>query len=208
MDNPVEERLRRHLRALSATNRRLLAELEGSAVETVVARPPAPTPPTDSRSEAHERRALQARSRLERLELHADVGPAELVRSEQGRVFVVEGGRKREVKQRLVADMLASALETRRVGDDELARMDDGVPVDVYQGPEDKPFVVVGGERRALRGVPVAAPVSELHVALFPEGAPLELPARATGRARASAPRTIVQRTRRIVGNVGKRFAR
>ena len=56
------------------------------------------------------------------------------------------------------------------VNDREFGRWSDGVPVEALEGPQGPPFVVVGGRRLALRGMPLPYPVSGDHVALFPKG--------------------------------------
>src|SRR4030095_14921011 len=85
--------------------------------------------------------------------------------------------------------VIGAALEeklgaARAVKDSEFDRWTDGVPVEPLEGPQGPPFVVVGGRRLSLRGMPLPYPVSGDHIALFPKGPEINVGAANVSRAR------------------------
>lgn len=185
MDATEEEdsqRLQRHLRAMSAVNRSLHAQLEGSPLHTVG---PSGTGEGDllastdlRRSPLTLRRASTASAWVEQLQLTSGGGEPSLARSPGGAVFVVEGRYRREVQSGLLAAALSDELgEPRDIGEEELGRLDDGVPVEVLEGPSERPFVVVGGRRLSIRGLPLPYPVSSEEMQVFPAGAEVNVAA-------------------------------
>jgi hypothetical protein len=59
-----------------------------------------------------------------------------------------------------------------------------GVPVEVLEGPSGPAFVIVGGTRCSLRGLPLPHPVSAEEMQRFPEGEGLDLATANVSRAR------------------------
>jgi len=190
-----DTRLRRHLRALAAVNRQLQAQLEGSGRRAIGLPPslraaglvdadvgtgaPTPAPLLSLRRGAH------AGPWLEQLQLTVGASDPHLVRRSGRAIFLVEGTHRREVRSGILAAALEQALgEPRDVTDEELARFTVGVPVEVLEGPSGPAFVVVGGMRRSLRGLPLPHPVGADEVQLFPEGEGLDLAAANVSRAR------------------------
>ena len=90
-----EERLRRELRAMGAVNRQLQAQLD----EPIAAAKP--------------RRAGRADQWIDKL-VTAGTSDPSLVRSREGRMFVVEGNEKRAVKAGILAAAIEQALGTAR----------------------------------------------------------------------------------------------
>lgn len=108
-----------------------------------------------------------------------------LVRSTDGAVFVVEGTSRRRVPSGLVAAALALRYGPARAANaDDLETLTTGPPVQVFQVPGAPPFVVVGGRRVPVRGLPDTFPTTAAEVDAFPlEAEPLDI-------ARANGPRT------------------
>jgi hypothetical protein len=177
-----EQRLRRHVRAMAVVNRQLQAQLEGE-------RTWAPTPGqgegdlltgTGTVSSASliggVRRAGVANAWLEQLAVSAEGHKPFLVRVGNGKRFLIEGSYRREVP----SSILVAALERvvgpcHTVSSDEARRWTDGVPVAVLEGPQGPPFVVVGGKRLSLRGLPVPYAVGAEQMRLIPPGRELSL---------------------------------
>jgi hypothetical protein len=65
------------------------------------------------------------------------------------------------------------------VGHDELDDCTDGAPVEMFEGPRSAgaPFLVLGGRRFALRGMPLPHPVGLDDVRRIPEGPDLDVAA-------------------------------
>jgi hypothetical protein len=191
-----EARLRRHLRALAAVNRQLQAQLEGSGRRAVALPASARTAgPVDGDLVSHGapapapllslRRGAHAGPWLEQLQLTAGASSPHLVRRAGRAIFLVEGTHRREVRSGILAAGLEQVLgEPRDVTDEELARFTVGVPVEVLEGPSGPAFVVVGGTRWSLRGLPLPHPVSADEMQLFPEGEGIDLATANVSRAR------------------------
>ena len=145
------ERLRRELRAMAAVNRQLQAQLEEPA------------------GVRRERRWPLGVSWIEQL---ASLGASdpELVRQSDGAVFVVEGDRKRAVRSGILAAALEATIgPPRAAGDDEMNRLVEGVPVEMFETSSGAPFLVLGGKRYNLRGAPLTFPVENRHASGFAE---------------------------------------
>jgi hypothetical protein len=177
-----EQRLQRHVRAMAVVNRQLQAQLEGGRTWT----------PSAGQSEADlltspaatstgafiggVRRAGAANAWLEQLAVGAEGHKPFLVRVANGKAFLIEGGYRREVPSALLVSTLERVFgPCHTVSADEAKRWTDGVPVAVLEGPQGPPFVVVGGKRRSLRGLPVPYPVSPEQMQLLPPGRDLNV---------------------------------
>jgi hypothetical protein len=188
----TEERLQRHVRAMGAMNRQLQAQLEGGGGA------PWGTPSSQGgdllaaagtaafgTSAAGARRAATAGGWLEQLAMGTDGAKPVLVRRRNGRAFLVEGGYRREIRSGVIAAALEEKFgAAREVKDSEFDRWTDGVPVEVLEGPQGPPFVVAGGRRLPLRGMPLPYPVSGDQTALFPKGPEVNVGAANVSRAR------------------------
>ena len=184
MGSPEDEteRLRRHLRALSAVNRQLHAQLESGtrrAVDPARGRDDllAGDDGVDARlSMLSIRRAGDGGKWIEELQLLGGPSDPILVRSPKRGAFLVEGSLRRQVK----AGMLFVALEgligsAREMRDAELDRLSDGPPVEVLEGDSGPAFIIVAGRRLPLRGLPLPHPVSAEDMLRFPEGEELRV---------------------------------
>jgi hypothetical protein len=173
-----EQRLQRHVRAMAVVNRQLQAQLEGGRTWT----------PSSGQGEADllispaatssggVRRAGAADAWLEQLAVSAEGHKPFLVRLANGKPFLIEGGYRREVPSALLISTLERVFgPCHTVSADEAKRWTDGVPVAVLEGPQGPPFVVVGGKRRSLRGLPVPYPVSPEQMQLLPQGRDLNV---------------------------------
>jgi hypothetical protein len=172
----IEQRLQRHVRAMGAVNRQLQAQLEGGRAW---AQPSAQgdvdllTNPGGSSGAfiPGGRRVGTANAWIEQLTIGAEGRKPFLVRLTNGRTFLIEGGYRRPVRSGLLAAALERTFGPRHdVPNDEGDRWTDGVPVEVLEGPHGPPFVITGGKRLALRGLPLPYPVSSEHMQLFPQG--------------------------------------
>ena len=188
----TEERLRRQVRAMAAVNRQLQAQLEGGGGHGWT--PSAGQGNGDllantgttvlGSSAAGARRAATASSWLEQLVVSDEGAKPFLVQRKNGRTYLVEGGYRREVRSGLVAAALEQKLGRRHaVKDAEFDRWTDGVPVEVLEGPQGPPFVVVGGRRLPLRGMPLPYPVSAEQLQPFPQGSELNVASANVSRA-------------------------
>jgi hypothetical protein len=182
--HPEDEtgRLRRHLRALSAVNRQLHAQLEGGPRRA----PDAGRGSDDLLGGANGgdnrlsrlaiRRAESGSEWIEQLQLRGTVSDPYLVRSPKLGAFLVEGPLRRQVK----AGMLFVALEgligaARVLRDTELERLSEGPPVEVLESGSGAAFIVVAGRRLPLRGLPLPYPVTVEEMLSFPEGEELRV---------------------------------
>jgi hypothetical protein len=112
-------------------------------------------------------------------------GEVFLVRSSAGVMFVIERGRRRQVR----SGLLAAALETMfddhgTIADVDLEKHPIGDPVEVLECTGALPFVVIGGQRMHLRGLPSPYPVSADQVSLFAEGPAVDIAAANVPRSR------------------------
>ena len=133
MSDDEQKRLRRELRAMAAVNRQLQAQLE---------EPTGPRP---------DRRAATGIAWIEQLAAMG-VSDAHLARAPDGSVFVIEGMRKRPVRSGIIAAAVEQSFgAARAITDDELRRLTEGVPVELFEASSGAPFIVLGG-RRCSRG--------------------------------------------------------
>jgi hypothetical protein len=204
------ERLRRHLRALSAVNRQLHAQLEGGAPRVV--------DPGRARDDILAgddagartsmlsiRRASSGSEWIEQLQLLAGASDPFLARSPKRGAFVVEGALRRQIK----AGMLFVALErvigpARVMRDAEIDRFTEGPPVEVLEASSGPAFVIVAGRRLPIRGLPLPHPVTDEERLRFPEGEELRVGTGSGGKRRAGLrqARSLVQREGVVGGGV------
>ena len=142
---------------------------EGEAID--VARARAPQAPAAPAADAAASRAVDELR-------HHTAGTPELVRAADGAVHLVEAGRRRRIRSGLLAAALRQHLgRPRDVDDDELASWDETSPVDVLEAAEGPPFLVVGGRRLPLRGLPLPTHVDDDVVGTLPLGEELDVAA-------------------------------
>lgn len=178
----IEQRLQRHVRAMGAVNRQLQAQLDGGRTWTPSSAPGEAdllTSPAATLSGAFmlgARRSGTANAWLEQLAVSAEGHKPFLVRLTDGRMFLIEGGYRRVVPSGLLVAVLERMLgRGHEVPNDEADRWTDGVPVEVLEGPQGPPFVVVGGKRLPVRGLPLPYPVSAEQMQLFAQGRDLNI---------------------------------
>jgi hypothetical protein len=181
------ERLRRQLRALSLVNRQLHTQLEGGVVRLTGAATNA------ARGALTVRRTAEGGAWLEHLHLHGGGEPV-LVRTPTQGVFVVEGHMRRPVRSGLLFAALTRVLDPpREMTDRDVERWSLGPPVEVLEAGTGAAFLVVGGRRLPLRGLPLPYLVSTNDMLLFPEGEELNVAApRAAPPKRASRARDVI----------------
>src|SRR6476469_5451357 len=112
-ESPETERLRRHLRAVSAVNRQLHAQLEGGTVRLAEGAGASQDDPLGTPegldgglASITVRRANVASAWLEQLQLQGGGNPS-LVRTPKRGMFVVEGTLRRQIKSGLIFLALA-----------------------------------------------------------------------------------------------------
>jgi hypothetical protein len=168
------QRLRRQLRAQSAVNRQLHAQLESGTVR-VAASGMAGDGTDGSGGALTQRRVEPGGPWLKQLHMHGGRDPMLVHAATQGD-FVVEGGMRRPIKAWILLAALARVLgPPREVSDQELQRWSEGPPVMVMESGSGPPFLVIGGRRLPLRGLPMPHLVSTADMLLFPEGEELNV---------------------------------
>jgi len=186
-ETPDVERLRRHLRAMSAVNRQLHAQLEGGTVriaEGAGARQDDPLGTPEGLDGGIG--AMQGG------------GKPSLVRSSKRGMFVVEGTLRRQIKSGLIFLALARVFgEPRQMRDAELERLEEGPPVEVLEGGTGPAFVVVGGRRWPIRGLPLPYLVTTREMLAVPEAEELNV------AAALASPSTRVKRVRAVLTREG-----
>jgi hypothetical protein len=176
------ERLRRHLRALSAVNRQLHAQLESGVARVVDpgrARDDILAGVDDMGARISMlsiRRGSSGSEWIEQLQLLAGASDPFLARSPNRGAFVIEGPSRRQVK----AGMLFVALErvigsVRLMQDAEIDRFTEGPPVEVLEAASGPAFIIVAGRRLPIRGLPLPHPVTDDERLRFPEGEELRV---------------------------------
>lgn len=189
IDQEDGDRLRRRLRALSAVNEQLRAQLEATRDEVRTA--PRQAMGTDVLDGSGEpvpiglapRRAAIAADWLDQLPEADPQVRARLVTTADGACYVVEGSHRRRVRSGLVANAVERLLGERRVvSDHELAAWAEAAPVEVLEAGSGLPFVVVGGKRLSVLGLPLPHPVDQAAADAVGPGPDLDLPAAVTPR--------------------------
>jgi hypothetical protein len=166
------QRLRRQLRAQSAVNRQLHAQLDGGTVRVAGTGRGAGE---SARGALTVRRVTEGGPWLEHLHMHGGGEPF-LVQTPTKGVYVVDGDFRRQVKAGMLFAALTRVLGApREIGDHELARWSTGPPVEVLESGSGPAFVIVGGRRLPLRGLPLPYLVSTEDMLLFPEGEELNV---------------------------------
>jgi hypothetical protein len=144
---------------------------------------------------------------METLQKNTSTETPYLVRKPNGKVFLIEGSDRRAVKSGLLAAALERDLGAARVvTGDELQNWTPSVPVEVFEAPEAAPFVVVGGQRLPVRGLPPFNAVSAIDLDRFPKGKPLNVASANVPRSRYEAAisgRYQIQRLRSAVARRG-----
>jgi hypothetical protein len=172
------DRTRRQMRALAAVNRQLHSQLEGGTMR--VARGAGAQHNellgVDGTEYGHAgARRVAAADWLNQLELQGG-SDARLVRAPKRGVFVLEGSLRRQVKAGMVTIALARFLgEPRDIAPAELDRFREGPPVEVMEADSGPAFVIVGGRRWPIRGLPLPYRISNEEMHRFPEARELNI---------------------------------
>lgn len=195
----ASDRTRRQMRALAAVNRQLHSQLEGGTMR--VGRG-AGADEDDLLGMRASVGGLSAPARrpapaawLDHLGLQGGNDPR-LVRAAKRGVFVVEGRLRRPVKAGMLTIALARFLgEPRDIRADEIDRFEEGPPVEVMEGASGPPFVIVGGRRWPIRGLPLPFQITNEEMHRFPEARELNIAAViSTSETRAKRARAVVHR--------------
>lgn len=193
-DSEELRRLRRQLRAQSAVNRQLHAQLDGGRVR--VASRSAGT--EGASTTLNLRRVTEGSSWLEQLQMHRGGKPFLVQTPTQGS-YAIDGDMRRQVKAGMLFTALMRVLGAPRdVSDQELQRWSPGPPVEVLESDSGPAFVVIGGRRLPLRGLPLPYLVSSEDMLLFPEGEELNIAASSRG-----APLSRRARARKVLEQEG-----
>jgi hypothetical protein len=184
-DDQELQRLKRHLRALSVVNRQMQAQLEGGTVRYLGGSGAsgnndllASAGVELRRAPLRIRRVPEGGAWLEQLRLHGGAVAPFLVRTPNRGVYLVEGPFRRALNSGLLFGALRRRLgSVQDVSDSEIDRWSDGPPVEVMEAGSGPAFLVVGGRRLPIRGLPLPYPVSAEEMMLFPEGEELDLAA-------------------------------
>ncbi len=104
----------------------------------------------------------------------AGPGPR-LVCAPSGRVFLIENNTKRAVRSGMLSHILENEFGAIiEAQPSQLDAMPTAAPVELLEGPEGRPFLVIAGERRAVRGMPLPYPTGSSQMLRFPKGAPID----------------------------------
>jgi hypothetical protein len=121
------------------------------------------------------RRAAMASSWLDQLQPN-EGGPAPFLVRAPGGAYAIEGGQRRRVSSGLLLAALEEMLGSARTADvAEYERWSEGPPVEVLEDQKGGPFVIVGGRRLAIRGLPLPHPVEAEWAGRFREGPELDV---------------------------------
>ena len=184
-ETPDPQRLQRHVRALSAVNRQLQAQLDSGSSEW-------------RWSARRVRRGSVGSEWLRQLQRTGNPGRVLLVHVPARGVFLIEGTVRREVLSGMISNALTTLLgPVRAITVEELDRYHEGPPVAVLEAGLGRPFVVVAGKRLAIRGLPLPHPVQDEEMLAFPVGEELQV----AGGVRAGANR--LERTRALLADEG-----
>jgi len=184
-------RLRRQLRAQSAVNRQLHAQLDGGSVRVASSRGSEGAAAT-----LNLRRVTEGSSWLEQLQMHGGGKPFLVQTPTQGS-YAIDGEMRRQVKAGMLFAALTRVLGAPRdVSDQDLERWSPGPPVEVLESDSGPAFLVIGGRRLPLRGLPLPYLVSNQDMLLFPEGEELNVAAsaRAVPPSRSARARTVLKK--------------
>jgi hypothetical protein len=182
------ERMRRHLRALSAVNQQLHAQLESGTLSI--------------------RRPTVGGQWIEQLQLLGTVSEPFLVRHAQQGNFLVEQPLRRPIKAGMIYVALEGVLGAgREVGDAELDAWTEGPPVEVLEANFGPAFIIVGGRRLTIRGLPLPFSVTAEEMMRFPEGQELRVGVAAGGSSKTAS---TIARARKVArqGGVASVFSR
>ncbi len=184
MTDPDEvARLRRQLRAMATLNEQLRAQIEAGRDQS---NPRGLDPLLDASQlpplGAAPRRARRAQEWLAQ-PAGPDEGEAYLVSHLDDGVFLIDGGLRRHIRSALVVAGLEGLLGDRRpAGDDEFSAWPEGPPVELLEGPTGLPFLLVGGRRLPVAGLPLPHPVPAELADRLAEGPELAVVAALAGR--------------------------
>jgi hypothetical protein len=187
------QRLRRQLRAQSAVNRQLHAQLDGGGTVRVAASGRGAG--DGARSALTVRRVTEGGPWLEHLHMHGGGEPF-LVQTPAKGLYVVDGEMRRQVKAGMLFTALTRVLGApREISDHDLQRWSTGPPVEVMESGSGPAFLIVGGRRLPLRGLPLPYLVSTEDMLLFPEGEELNVGApRSAPPSRGARIRTVLEK--------------
>lgn len=160
--------LRRRLRAMAAVNSTLRGQIDDTSHNI---------------PEASARRGRIARNwqfSTERVPLDS----LEILEDPNGASYLVEAGERRRIKAGLLMPGLERVVGPRRVVSEKtIERLPEGPPLEVLEGLSGPPFLVLGGQRIPLRGLPVPHPVSPEAVDGLPQGPELNVKPTLSNRA-------------------------
>jgi hypothetical protein len=125
---------------------------------------------------ADERRASRGATWIDSSSASGRTAHPHLVREPSGGVHLIEGVVARRVGSGILANGLERSLgAVRDITDQDLARFETGVPVEVFEGSDGRPFIIVAGERRRLKGLPLPHRVDERSLSTMPTGDTIDL---------------------------------
>ncbi|MGH9025398.1 MAG: hypothetical protein ACRDWD_04680 [Acidimicrobiia bacterium] len=153
------------------------------------------------------RRDSEASAWLQQLDPKATGPEPYLVRGSGGGLFVIDSDRRRAVSSGLLAAALEQRLGKARVVDPEqLHQWQPGPPIEVLEGPKGPPFIIVGGRRRKVRGLPLPHPVGAAETERFREGPEIDVAGANVSRARfetAVSGKYHIERVRAVIAREG-----
>lgn len=148
------ERLQRELRAVTAVNRQLRAELDGSTQRAIA--PPDGGPQATKAARDPEGVGAFKSSITGGGPASSGVDRIEVVQGPTGIVYLVEGSGVHRIGSNVIAAALEEVFGFRRpIATDELSRYVPAPTIEVYCNEAGRTFVVVAGRRLSVEGLPV-----------------------------------------------------
>ena len=93
----------------------------------------------------------------------------QLFRLPSGKIYLIEAGMKRHVPSLLIVHALQRLFETVAASEHDLEAYEEGPPVDILSDETGHRYLIAGGMRYPVRGLPVPRPASSEHLTCFPE---------------------------------------
>ncbi len=181
--------------------------MAGQSIDTEERRPDRPrgAPAADKQS-AQRRPVGSASAWIAQLQRQGGAGKEIFVaRTPQRGAFLIEGTMRRSIKAGILVPALVRLFgPVRELHESDISRFGEGPPVEVFEAPSGPAFLLVGGRRLPIRGLPLPYAVSQEEADAFRLGDEVNVSLGAIGIAAAGTPGTSpVRRAKQIIAREG-----